>query len=44
MFFSLNFHKNFLKRLSFGKPEILKINFVLKLKIENTNKGKDVTK
>ena len=32
----------FLKKFSFGKPEILKINFVSKLKMINKIKGKDV--
>ena len=29
-FFEKLFHKNFLRKCSFGKPDILKINFVLK--------------
>ena len=38
------FQKFFLKKLIFGKPEILKINLVLKSKKLNKKIGKAVTK
>ena len=38
------FQKFFLNKFSFGKPEILNINFVLKLKKLNKKIGKAVTK
>ena len=43
-FFDKNFHIVFLKIFNLGKPEILNINFVLKLKIISRNSGKDVIK
>ena len=44
IFFKAIFHKSLLKKFIFGKPEILKINFVLNLKIIKSIKGKEVIK
>ena len=39
-FFDIFFQKNFLKKFNFGYPEILKINFVLKLNKYCKKKGR----
>ena len=44
IFLSEIFQKIFLNKLSLGRPEILKTNFVLKLKSINRLRGKDVIK
>ena len=41
-FFEAIFHKNFLKKFIFGKPEILKINLVFSLNIKFKIIGNDV--
>ena len=41
-FFDTKRQRVFLKKFSLGFPDILKINFVLKLKINNSIKGKEV--
>ena len=44
IFLDASLHKTFLKKFNFGYPEILKINFVSKLKKINKNNGKEVSK
>ena len=44
IFFEKNFQRFNLKKFNFGKPEILSINFVLRLNKLNKIRGNDVTK
>ena len=44
IFFTANFHSNFLKNVIFGRPEILNINLVLKFLKINKTRGRDVIK